>query len=399
LAVLAAAIGTSRTIRLLRAWQEPAVVWTAIIGESGTLKSPALDLVLRPVGRRQGQAIDRHREALAQWGESGPRPVCERYVCQDTTIEALADRLADAPRGLLLARDELAGWLKSYDQYRGGKGGDVAHWLAIHGARDLMMDRRTGERQTIYVRRAAVSITGSIQPDILRRVLSREHYESGLAARLLLAYPPRRAKCWREDDIDHTVEDVLRDTLDALYGLSLPEPDGEPKALPLSREARQLWIDWYDSHAREQAELTGDLAAAASKLEGYAARLALVLCLARWASGPTGQPEPTAIDADSMRAGIMLARWFGYEARRVYDVLAESEDAAELRQLAELIARRESKTITPRELCQSVWRYRGKTEQAEADLEQLVRAGYATWEPTGRTVRGGQPSRRLRLRG
>src|SRR5262249_2811543 len=48
LAVIAGAIGNTRRIGLRRDWSEPAVVWSGIIGESGTLKSPALSLVTEP---------------------------------------------------------------------------------------------------------------------------------------------------------------------------------------------------------------------------------------------------------------------------------------------------------------------------------------------------------------
>ena len=41
LAVIASAIGNTRVIRLKRGWDEPAVLWTVIVGDSGTLKSPA----------------------------------------------------------------------------------------------------------------------------------------------------------------------------------------------------------------------------------------------------------------------------------------------------------------------------------------------------------------------
>ena len=48
LAVLASAIGNTRRIRLKDTWTEPAVVWTAIVGDSGTVKSPALELAVLP---------------------------------------------------------------------------------------------------------------------------------------------------------------------------------------------------------------------------------------------------------------------------------------------------------------------------------------------------------------
>ena len=63
LSALAAAIGNTRRIALKRLWSEPAIVWTAIIGASGTLKSPAIDLALRPVRRRQAEAFEDYEQA------------------------------------------------------------------------------------------------------------------------------------------------------------------------------------------------------------------------------------------------------------------------------------------------------------------------------------------------
>jgi hypothetical protein len=206
LAALAAAIGNSRTIRLKRGWSEPAVLWTVIVGESGTLKSPAQDAPLKPIRKRQDEAMRKHLLALedykqakavfemrmTQWkrakaGDSPPEapvpPVCERFWVSDTTVEALAARLAFAPRGLLLSRDELAGWIQGFGQYKGGKGADSAHFLTMHGARNLLVDRKTGDMTTIYVPRAALCITGGIQPGILRLALAQEHFQSGLLER------------------------------------------------------------------------------------------------------------------------------------------------------------------------------------------------------------------------
>ena len=71
-----------------------------------------------------------------------PKPVCRRLVVSDSTIEAIADRLQESPRGLLLARDELSGWINGFGQYKGGKGGDASHWLTMHGARPEWHCRR-----------------------------------------------------------------------------------------------------------------------------------------------------------------------------------------------------------------------------------------------------------------
>lgn len=55
LSVVAAAVGNSRTVRLKSDWTEPSVIWTVIIGDSSTVKSPALKLAVRPPHRLQQQ--------------------------------------------------------------------------------------------------------------------------------------------------------------------------------------------------------------------------------------------------------------------------------------------------------------------------------------------------------
>src|SRR5262249_16064522 len=89
----------------------------------------------------------------------------------DTTIEQLGELLADAPRGLLLARDELDAWFGSFTRYRGKGSTDRPQWLELHKAGTLIIDRMTRERKRLAVRRAAVSVCGTIQPAILASTL------------------------------------------------------------------------------------------------------------------------------------------------------------------------------------------------------------------------------------
>jgi hypothetical protein len=147
LTTLAAAIGDTHRLELKRGWGAPSILWSAIVGESGSAKSPAFRLVHRIVEVRQGKALDRYAEAsrayerelvqyekdLSFWkrqknSTSDPpvkpeQPAAERFVISDTTVEALAPILSANPRGVLLARDELAGWFGSFDRYSSGKGG------------------------------------------------------------------------------------------------------------------------------------------------------------------------------------------------------------------------------------------------------------------------------------
>jgi len=418
LAGLAAAIGNTRRIMLKRAWTEPAIVWIANVGESGTAKSPALEAALRPVKDRQRRAMQDHAEDMKAWqadyarwevdcaawkkaaakGDAGDppeapeKPVCPRTWTDDTTIEALVSRLQDNPRGLLMIRDELSGWF-GFDRYSGGKGGgEVAKWLEAFGGRAIITDRKTSG--TEYVPRAAVSVAGGIQPETLKRALGQEHRDNGLAARLLFAMPPRRPRRWTDADVGERTEAALTDVFERLYALeSDADLDGQPRPrlLRLSEEAKPAWVRFVNEHGEDQFQRVGDEAAAWSKLEAYGARFALVIHLVRVAAGDPTITDPDAVDEASVAAGVVLVRWFAREARRIYGMLGETEEGAEHRALVEWIEGRGG-SVTARQLAGSGPRaFRGNRESAQAALDALAEAGVrgARWEYP--PPRGGRP--------
>lgn len=422
LSALAAAIGTTRRARLKKTWSAPAILWTAIIGESGAAKTPAFRLVTAPLRDRERKALEAYSAAmqeydiqmmhyskgLAKWKkdrsfddppiEPDP-PRAERIIVTDITVEALAERLQDSPRGLLLMRDELAGWVGSFDRYAGTAGGDVAHWLSMHSAESTIVDRKKGNPPTIYVDRASVSVTGSIQPGTLRRVMQTAHREAGLLARILLTCPPRKVKRWTEADIDPRAEIEIGSLFERLYELQHDHDDDgrlRPVDVDLTGDAKQQWEMYYNSHNREQAELTGDIAAAWAKLEETAARLALVIHFCRWAAADPQLHSVYEIDTTSMTSGIRLTEWFKHEARRVYAMLSETEEDRDRRELLDWITRKGS-TVTVRDLARGPRRYRGDIEAAEQALQDLVQAGYGHWHHDDHDGAPGRPVRRFVL--
>jgi hypothetical protein len=426
MACVAAAIGTTRRLELKPGFSVPAILWTVIVGESGTSKTPALKAVLEHVRERQSRLFEAHRateqeyevqllehdKAVALWrraADSGPAPVppalpaAERAYVSDTTVEALAVILADNQRGILVSRDELAGWLGSLDRYAQGKGADEAFWLSSFNAEPVTVDRRTGTRKSIHVPTAAVCVTGGIQPGILQRALGQERRESGLLARLLLTAPPPRPKQWRETSISPLTRDQLHRCLDRLYDLQ-PEVDDlgspRPALLQLDAEAKRLWIEFYDAHNAETAEHVGDLAAAWSKLEEITARLALLIHEVRIAANVSDVPDPDRIDSDTMAAAIRLIDWFKHETKRVYAILAESDTDRALRRDRDRLVRwieRYGGETTARD-AQTNCRWLKRPGAAEAALDELVKAGAGIWIPTPPGTPG-KPTRRFLLTG
>ncbi|MBI1852640.1 MAG: DUF3987 domain-containing protein [Planctomycetes bacterium] len=422
LAACASAIGNARVIRIKGGWTEPSVLWAAVVGQSGTLKSPALAIALNAIFDVQSAALHEYAEAmehyevdkleyekkLAAWKrspsgevpEKPDKPIAARFVTSDVTVESLALLLRDGPRGLLLFRDELGGWLKSFDAYRAGRGGDAQKYLEMHRAGKLLVDRKSGpeNEKILFVPHAAVSIAGGIQPGSLRRALSKEYFEIGLAARLLLAMPPRRAKRWTDAEIAESLEAVVAVLFSRLRALDMLLDDDEaprPTPVDLDLDARNKFIEFYNAHNAEQAELDGDLAAAWAKIEGYAARFALIIHLVRVAAEDPSLRNPDLVDGTSMDAAITLARWFASEARRVYAFLGEGEDERARRELVELIGSKGG-SVTVRDLMRASRRF-ATAEDAEMALADLVETGLATREFDDHDGQGGRPVERFRL--
>lgn len=419
LAAVAAAIGTTRRVLLKSGWAEPLCIWAAIVGESGSQKTPAFAAVVKPFKRRQAELLKswkleregyeadlaEYDKALTEWkkGKGGNVPPTKpdpppigRVIVSDATVESLGPILQQNRRGVLLARDELAGWLDFGRYDKSGKGsGVVSHWLSWFNSQATVIDRRTNP-EPLFIPEASVGIVGGVQPRVLDRCLGGDHRENGLAARLLLACPPRRPKCWTDHGLPAATEERFERLLERLFDLRhVVDEDGEPQPvlLTLDRDAKRLWVEFVNRHGRESAELSGDEAAAFAKFEAYGARLAGVLHLIRWADDDALDAD--VIDADTMAAALRLVEWFKRETLRVYRVLRESDEERDRRRLVEWITNHGG-SGTVREVQRGNKRFE-TADDAAAALHDLAAAGLGEWadEPPGEA--GGRPTRRFVL--
>lgn len=421
LSAIASAIGGTRRARVKAQWSEPSIVWTAIVAESGSGKSPALEAVYGPLKARQREAArewegarGEHEAAEAAFQREHERwrksksddpapirpeaPILRRYFTTEPTTEALAPMLRDNPRGLLVARDELGGLLGSFGMYNGAAQADESRYLEMWSGNGFAIDRRGSA--TIFVPRTALSIAGGIQPEILRAACIRERFASGLVPRFLFAMPPRRATYWNDAEVAHaTVEGYAR-TFEGLYTLDFDREsspgDPMPKEVPLDRDARGLFIRYHDEAEKRRLARGGDLAAATPKLRAYAVRIALELHFAEWAVGDR-RDEPGAIGEGSMAAGIAIAEWFEVEAERVYAMIAGGVPEGEtvVPWLVGWIRGRGGE-VTARDLYRNLpTRYAGPAE-AEAALRDLERDGFGELVNDGGGP--GAPAFRFRLR-
>jgi hypothetical protein len=368
------------------------------VADSGACKSPAFAEAIDPLVHLQMDVHDAHREQveaykkdLERGEESQPPEDPLVFVTSDATIEALGELLRNAPRGILVARDELDGWLASFTRYKGrSSGSDRPAWLELHRAGTLLIERLTREQGRVAVRRPLVSVTGTIQPGTLARALDQDALQAGLGARLLLAMPPRHKRTWRDDADPSAAALAYPRLLGDLLALDLADATKRtPHVLNLSEPARKRWIAFYSAWGEVQHQAEGEQAAAFAKIEGYAARLI------RWHHVVThpacGQDDRCPIAEASAQAGIEMARWFAAEATRIYRMLREDDEARDCRRLVEFVQHRGGR-ISVKELQRANGRKHPTRAEANAALEGLVQAGLGYWEERTRTPKGGRPT-------
>jgi Protein of unknown function (DUF3987)/VirE N-terminal domain len=408
LSSLGSAIGNARSILLKPGFVQPPVIWTGIVGRSGSRKSPALEAGClavirheRELHRQNKQAMEQYENELSAWESRadrktrGPKPTpraSQTCLMDDLTLEALADAIQNNPRGVLVRKDELSHWLASFDQYTNAKGADVSRWLSLHTAAFLAVDRRSDERR-YRIHDPRVCITGGIQPAVLARALTQDFFERGLPARFLFAAPQIPTNSWSEITIN---DDLKQGALAVFDELWLLQPDNDeygqpcPKLLRLDADAKVDYVAYFNEcgAASVCADERGE--AAFSKLDGYAARLALVGQLAR-------DPDAGIVTGETMQAACDLARWFGNEAVRVYNGLGKTREALAQQKLAEFIESRGGEA-TIRDVITYYRPLRNQTEKAEAELYALKAAGFGDWGEVTSTPRGGKPTRRFILR-
>ena len=220
LSSVSALIGNSRWAQAWPGWGEPPHLWAVVVGDSGTGKSPGADCLMRDVlptieRRMIGDYPDRLREwqaavefdkiAMKRWKDEVreaqekkkplppiPKPTASdiapekpRLRQHDVTVEQVGALLAtSAPKGLVMVRDEIAGWLMGMEAYNpAGR----AFWLEAYGGRPYRVERRKHGKEPIEIERLVVSVYGGTQPERLSELATGP--DDGLFSRILWLWP------------------------------------------------------------------------------------------------------------------------------------------------------------------------------------------------------------------
>jgi putative DNA primase/helicase len=418
---LSSVVGNQVRIRPKRRddWTVTPNLWGAVIGRPGVMKSPAIGEAMKPLYRLEQEFQTAHaviikqqeferevaqarkvalRDKLKKAAKDGGNlnslreQFCEdeqresrprRFIVNDATVEKYGELLNENPRGLLIFRDELTGWLRSLDDER--RFNDRAFFLEAWNGDGTYTYDRIG-RGTLRIGSTTTSILGGIQPGPLesyfRNALGYGEGDDGLMQRFqVIVYPDitrdwKNVDRWPETEAKHRAFLIYKDLSElALQTLTAePSDDGAP-FLRLAVDAQELFDEWFAGLNR--ALRSGQfehpaLEAHFSKYKSLMPSLALIFHLCDMADGKQAGPV-------SLTATERAAAWCDFlmrHAERIYGLGLRST-AIHARTLAGHLKKGDlPDPFTARELYRKGWAGLGTAKAVEEPLGLLEDLGW-----------------------
>lgn len=324
-AAAGALVGKLYSVRVASDWFEPLSLWSVMVGPPSSGKTPAGKPIRKHLHKLQLAFAERHRlecERELAHAEADNVPAYElerlrhkidqppRFIVNDSTSEALARIEARSPRGLLVERDELAGLIEGLERYSAGV--DRAFYLEGWNDGPFTLDRvKAG---TITIPDHCLSITGGIQPDRFRSLLTHTGDDDGFCARLLIFWPDALPPGPIPNGADHA---ALHRALNRISGLPAVEPTSR-HILKISADGYSALNEWFQTEHAARKQVTGKRGSAFGKLPGYAARIAGCQHLLDWAFG-YGETLPDEIEKTHILAALVLIEtYFVPQIERAY---------------------------------------------------------------------------------
>jgi hypothetical protein len=400
-------VGNARWAQAWPGWDEPPHLWAVVVGDSGTGKSPGGDCMMRGVlpeiERRMGgdypdrlrdwqAAVEFDKIAMKRWKDEFreaqekkkplppmPKPTAPdiapekpRLRQHDITIEQAGAVLATAaPKGVMMVRDEIAGWLSGMDAYNpAGR----AFWLEAYGGRPYRVERRKHGTEPIEIERLVVAVYGGTQPERLFELSSGP--DDGLFSRILWLWP--NPVTFERGAATPNVKWAI-EALDRLRELDLsPGNPPMPILTPLAPGAQQLMIEFGKEMEARLQDAGGLLRSAFGKARGAALRLSLVLEWLWCCAKADMSLPPDAISEEAfIAAATLVGEYFIPMAERVFGDAGATDVERNAATLARWIDKEHPDEVHVRRLLREV-RLPGlrSAEQIKKAADMLVEADW-----------------------
>lgn len=312
------------------------IFWSVIVGDPGTGKTPTVNLFTNPIKKLQKLEKDRfdldykdYEKRYKEWeklnkkekqSEPEPEPPepMKRYWIDKTTTEAMLKVQAqNTGHSILCARDELSEFINELGQYKGGKGSDTQVVLTMRNGGATSRDLVNGYS---YIERSTISITGGIQPGVLKKHMGNMQDEDGFFSRFVFDFIP--------SDTPNKIEEgeIIPDVsewLDRIYSHLRTIP---AKTFTFEDEAQKKYNQWYNALDDKRInEPRGAMKGIYAKCKTFTGEIALALhCL--WAA-IEGQSPSNKVSCEALYAAKKMINLYLSNIKTFYQTASEDETA------------------------------------------------------------------------
>lgn len=301
----------------------PCNLFTCIVGPPGIGKTPAMKFGMYPIYNIERRYRKLHNEKMIAWqqkcevaraqNDTVPKaPKSMDVVVKDSTVEAINQILEYNPKGVVLDQDELLAWVKGMNSYR--KGSDLEYFLSIWSGTPVKVTR-TG-KDTKWIEYPFLNVIGSVQPKMLKDLITNDKANNGFLDRILFAYPDEFVVAKETDiDVDESVYRLYDNIIQFLQELpnqfvSHRDDVTEEEFLeinrieiPLTPKAREIYKAFRNEIVNQQNVAEDEsVMGLLSKSKQYCLRIALILelldlaCRAMPPEGEEGSWQPIDIE-------------------------------------------------------------------------------------------------------
>ena len=338
LSAVATAIGNSCHIRIKGEWKTAPALYMMLVGRPGLGKTPPLGFIYKPVNEQDDRMFEKFNEEWTEYEKSmapgsrqndttQPRkPRLVTTVISDFTPEAMISVHQYNPRGIALVVDEILALFNSVKRYS-SRNNLIEDLLTAYSGQPLKAVRKS-ESRPAFIKAPCINIIGSIQTNLLSEIFKADFVANGLTDRFLFVYPKdRKISVWRRNDRNTGRPDILgkwRDILGRV--LDIPCIVNEksntvsPLVINMDDDAEEYFYNWYNGIIEEVNAIEDDaeVESRKMKLNGNAARLALIFQIMKWA---VDEGEMRSIEADSVKAAIRMIEYYEESYRRTQEAV------------------------------------------------------------------------------
>lgn len=382
-------VGTNLTISAEDKFIVPPNLFSGLVAESGQKKSPVLRILVKyPLDALERKANEQlkliHEQAMEEWESCCEEDRKEQfpngepklsasidYYFTEGTVEGINRQFDRFPeRGMLYLRDELAG-VFAFDKYRSGKGTERQDFLSFYdgfGKKELRADGFASRAKQVLL-----GIFGTIQPEILRRLMEDPLAADGQWSRFLFVIQPLQPALLQGSgsyDINSELINPLYQWIDELPVINYK----------LSPEAFEYYERAYNQlEIKRTTHPDPAMRAVFSKMEGTIGRLALNLHVIHQLIPPSNMPVSEHIPKVRVMQACKLAKFFINQIKLINAAVKVSSDEGEITpHLAAIVERsRCAGAVDARGIRRSINAFRNTSVQEIRNyFRQLTELGY-----------------------